>query len=58
MYPEAVAHNHEKTLITLSEHYIYKDVLMVDMIKRSDSIIKLLQALAYQIGNQVSYLEL
>lgn len=58
MYPEAVAHNHEKTLITLSEHYIYKDVLMVDMIKRSDSIIKLLQALAYQIGNKVSYLEL
>jgi predicted AAA+ superfamily ATPase len=28
------------------------------MIKKSDSIIKLLQAIAYQIGNQVSYNEL
>jgi uncharacterized protein len=28
------------------------------MIKKSDSIVKLLQAIAYQIGNQVSYNEL
>jgi len=58
MYPEAVAHNTHETLIALSESYVYKDVFAFDFIKKSDSIVKLLQALAYQIGSQVSYNEL
>lgn len=58
MYPESVQSNTEKTLIALSESYVYKDIFSFDLIKKSDTIIKLLQALAYQIGNQVSYTEL
>ncbi len=58
MYPELVASNNEKTLISLSESYVYKDIFALDLIKKSDAIIKLLQALAYQIWNQVSYSEL
>jgi uncharacterized protein len=49
MYPELVASNNEKTLISLSESYVYKDIFALDLIKKSDAIIKLLQALAYQI---------
>lgn len=58
MYPQSVLSNDEKTLIWLSESYVYKDIFALDLIKKSDTIIKLLQALAYQIGNQVSYTEL
>jgi len=58
MYPEALLHHTEKTLIWLAESYVYKDIFALDMIKKSDSIVKLLQAIAYQIGNQVSYNEL
>ena len=38
--------------------YVYKDILSFNGIKKSDEIIKLLQSLALQIGNEVSYNEL
>ncbi len=59
-YPEVVkAQGSEKeTLNQLSDSYLYKDLLTWNQIKKSDKLIKLLQALAYQLGNQVSYNEL
>lgn len=35
--------------------YLYKDILEWSKIKKSDKLLKLLQVLAFQIGNQVSY---
>jgi hypothetical protein len=58
MYPESVQYNTDNILVTLAQSYLYKDILMLDKIKKSQTIIKLVQALAYQIGNQISYAEL
>ncbi|MDD3526103.1 MAG: DUF4143 domain-containing protein, partial [Bacteroidales bacterium] len=38
--------------------YLYKDILKFDQIKKPEKVTKLLQALAFQIGNEVSYHEL
>ena len=59
-YPEVVTNPGDEKLIlkSLSDSYLYKDVLALYYIKKSDKLIKLLQALAYQIGSQVSYNEL
>lgn len=55
-YPEVVnSHGIErKVLKELSEDYLYKDILRLDLIKKSDKLVKLLQALAFQVGSQVS----
>jgi predicted AAA+ superfamily ATPase len=37
---------------------IYKDILMLEQIKKPEKLLKLLQAIAFQTGNQVSYSEL
>jgi len=42
----------------LASNYLYKDVLKFNEIKNSETILKLLQALALQIGNEVSFNEL
>jgi predicted AAA+ superfamily ATPase len=42
----------------LASNYLYKDILKFNNIKNSEIILKLLQALALQIGNEVSYNEL
>ncbi|MDO5665614.1 MAG: ATP-binding protein [Bacteroidia bacterium] len=59
-YPEIVTNigDEEETLKNLSTSYLYKDILLLDQIKKPENLIKLLQALAYQIGSQVSYAEL
>jgi predicted AAA+ superfamily ATPase len=59
-YPDIVNNNgEEKELLQqLSDSILYKDILKFDNIKKTDKLIKLLQALAYQVGNQVSYNEL
>lgn len=59
-YPDVINHpGEEKNILRLlTDSYLYKDILMLDNIKKPDKIVKLLQALAYQIGNQVSYNEL
>jgi predicted AAA+ superfamily ATPase len=59
-YPEIVMNpGQEKELLKqLTDSYLYKDILMLDSVKKSDKIIKLLQALAYQVGSQVSDNEL
>ena len=59
-YPEVVmSHGNEiEILKELSQSYLYKDILSFEKIRHSDKLIKLLQALAWQVGSQVSYNEL
>lgn len=59
-YPDVVNHpgNEKEILKQLSDSYLYKDLLMIDQIKKPFALVKLLQALALQIGSQVSYHEL
>lgn len=42
----------------LASNYLYKDILKFNNIKNSEVVLKLLQALALQIGNEVSFNEL
>jgi len=59
-YPEIVITNESKKekLKLLSDSYLYKDILNLNGIKKSDKLEKLIQALALQIGNEVSFSEL
>jgi predicted AAA+ superfamily ATPase len=59
-YPEIVTHlgEEEDLLKLLADSYLYKDVLMLDNIKKPEKLVSLLQALAFQMGNEVSYNEL
>lgn len=59
-YPEVVNHpgNEKEILKQLSDSYLYKDILMWEQIKKPEKLLKLLQAIAFQIGSQVSYSEL
>ncbi len=59
-YPDVVCHpGEEKEILSqLADSYLYRDVLQWDRIKKPDRLLKLLQALAYQIGSEVSYTEL
>jgi predicted AAA+ superfamily ATPase len=59
-YPEVVCNESKaiEILKQLTTSYLYKDVLQWERLKKSDKILKLLQALAFQIGSQVSYSEL
>jgi predicted AAA+ superfamily ATPase len=59
-YPDVVTHagTEKATLRQLSDSYLYKDILMWEQIKKPEKLVKLLQALAYQVGSQVSYSEL
>ncbi|MFI3287899.1 MAG: ATP-binding protein [Rikenellaceae bacterium] len=59
-YPDVVVNaGREKDILRqLSESYLYKDILMWEQIKKPDNLLKLLQALAMQVGSQVSYNEL
>lgn len=61
MYPEIVnlPINEAKNRIQeISKSYLFKDILQFQDIRNSDVLEKLLQALALQIGNEVSYNEL
>ena len=56
-YPEIVMRNgyEEKLLHSLSESYLYRDILSLGMVKKPLLLEKLLRALALQIGSEVSY---
>jgi hypothetical protein len=60
MYPDVINNlgDEAEILKTLSSSYLYKDILAISGIKKPDALEKLVQALAYQIGNEVSYNEL
>ena len=59
-YPEVVCSigQEEKILKLTASSYLYKDLLRLENIKRSELLEKILQALALQVGNEVSYNEL
>lgn len=59
-YPDVVVNiGKEKQLLKLlTDSYLYKDIFRLDNIKKPDKLTKLLQAIAYQVGCQVSYNEL
>ncbi len=59
-YPEVVTSIGEEIAVLkqITDSYLFKDVLILDNIKKSNKLEKLLQALALQIGQQVSYNEL
>ena len=59
-YPDVInnAGNEKEILKQLADSYLYKDLLMLDQIKKPEKLVKLLQALSYQVGAQVSYNEL
>ncbi|MCK5148029.1 ATP-binding protein [bacterium] len=60
MYPDIVLKPDESSyqLRSLSESYLYKDVLQYQDIRRPELLEKLLKALALQVGQEVSYNEL
>lgn len=59
-YPEVVTNpgNETDVLRTLSDAYLYKDIFLLESVKRPVLIEKLMQALALQIGSEVSNIEL
>ena len=59
-YPEIVTNpGEEKELLKLlADSYLYKDLLLLEQIKKPVLLEKLLKALALQVGSEVSYHEL
>lgn len=59
-YPEVINNpgKGKETLIEIASSYLYKDILKLDNIRKPMHIEKLLQALAFQVGSEVSYYEL
>ena len=59
-YPDVVCNpgDEREVLNNLTESYLYKDVLVWERIKRPDKVVRLLQALAFQVGSEVSANEL
>lgn len=59
-YPEIVLNTEdaEERLKMIADSYLFKDVFALGNLRKPDQIIKLLQALAYQVGNEVSFNEL
>lgn len=58
LYPDIVINYDENYLKELVNSYVYKDILSFNNIKKSNEIVRLLQSLALQIWNEVSYNEL
>lgn len=60
MYPEVLTNtgNEKEILLSLSESYLYKDLIAFQQIRKPEFVQKLLQALAFQVGSEVSYNEL
>ncbi len=59
-YPEVVNTPGEERVVLkeLSDSYLYRDILSFDKVLKSEKLVKLLKALAYQIGSLVNYNEL
>ena len=58
-YPEVVSNPGDERMILkeLSDNYLYKDILSLEGVGKPDKLVRLLKALALQIGSQVSYSE-
>ncbi|HWK02104.1 MAG TPA: ATP-binding protein [Puia sp.] len=60
MYPDVITNpeNATEILTNLAGSYLYKDILELGGIRKPEILLKLLQALAWQVGSEVSYNEL
>jgi predicted AAA+ superfamily ATPase len=60
MYPDVITRKEDarEVLRQLTASFLYRDVLAITGIKKPELLERLLQALALQIGNEVSYTEL
>ena len=60
LYPEIVTtpSDAKRLLTSISDNYLYKDLLSYKGIKKPDLVQKLVRALALQVGQEVSYNEL
>ncbi len=60
MYPDVLNNPGTETeiLFNLAESYLYKDIIVFQEIRKPEFVQKLLQALAFQVGSEVSYNEL
>ena len=60
LYPEIVTNpsDNKRLLTSLANNYLYRDLLSYQGIKKHDVLHKLVRALAFQIGSEVSYNEL
>lgn len=60
LYPD-VANNpgkEKEILVEIANSYLYKDILQIEGIRKPAHVNNLLRALAFQVGNEVSYNEL
>jgi uncharacterized protein len=60
LYPDVLMNDTKQEVILreIADSYLYKDVLLYGNLKKPDEIRNLLQAIAFQVGNEVSYREL
>ena len=60
LYPEVVNNpgNEKEILVEIANSYLYKDIVQIEGIRKPAHIDNLLRALAFQVGNEVSYNEL
>ena len=58
-YPEVVSTPGDERMILkeLSDSYLYKDILSLEGVGKPEKLVKLIKALALQIGSQVAYSE-
>lgn len=59
-YPDIMTHGSEahELLNSLTDSYLYKDILTLDNLRKPELLNKLVRALAFQVGSEVSYNEL
>ena len=59
-YPDVINNygDEQAILQQLSDSYLYKDILTWEKVQKPDRLEALVQALAFQVGNEVSYFEL
>jgi predicted AAA+ superfamily ATPase len=59
-YPEIITNpgKEKEILKQLTDSFLYKDILMIEGVKKPAKLVSLLQSLAFQTGNEVSYNEL
>lgn len=59
-YPDVINNpgNEKEVLVEIAQSYLYKDVLKLEDIRKPAHLEKLLKALAFQVGSEVSYHEL
>ena len=59
-YPDVINNegNEIEILKLLADSYLFRDILMLENIKKPEKLIKLIKTLAFQVGNEVSYNEI